>query len=301
MVISTMALFSLYYQTMCTISLLHFFHGRENTLTSIIKLSHKCGIILSSDSDGTVSDTAYANTFMRREIKYLLTEEAEQELLRRIRGVMTEDVFSRQTNGSLYCDSPDGILIRTSLLKPEYKQKVRLRTYNTPDDDSVAFLEIKKKYDGVVYKRRVQTTYRAAMDYLVNGIYPECTCYNDIQVMQEIDWLVKRFRLAPATAVFYDRTAFHGNKDTELRLTLDRNIRYRTDELDLRSGTCGIRLRSQPHSIMEVKSATAFPIWLTHLLEELSLFPGSFSKYGEAYRETISNAHNIQPRSEKYV
>lgn len=240
-----------------------------------------------------MSATAYANTFMRREIKYLLTAETEEEFLKRISGVMTEDVFSRQTNGSLYCDSPDHILIRTSLQKPEYKQKVRLRTYNTPDSGSIAFLEIKKKYDGVVYKRRVQTTCGAAMDYLDKGVYPECRGYNDIQVMQEIDWLVKRFRLAPSMAVFYDRTAFHGNDDPELRLTLDRNIRYRTDELDMRSGTCGILLKSQPHCIMEVKSATAFPMWLTHILEELSLFPGSFSKYGEAYCEAITNSQPI--------
>ena len=154
----------------------------------------------------------------------------------------------------------------------------------------------------MVYKRRVQTTYGAAMDYLVRGIYPECTGYNDNQVMQEIDWLVKRFRLAPRTAIFYDRTAFHGNDDEELRLTLDRNIRYRTDELDMRCGTSGILLKSQPHCIMEVKSATAFPMWFTRLLEELGLFPGSFSKYGAVYRESISAAHNnIQPRSEKYV
>ena len=249
-----------------------------------------------------MSKTAYANTFMRSEVKYLLTAEIEEELLRRIRGSMTEDLYSRQTNGSLYCDSPDDILIRTSLQKPVYKQKVRLRTYNTPGDYSVAFLEIKKKYDGVVYKRRVQTTYGAAMDYLVRGIYPECTGYNDNQVMQEIDWLVKRFRLAPSTAIFYDRTAFHGNDDPELRLTLDRNIRYRTDELDMRCGTSGILLKSQPHCIMEVKSATAFPMWFTRLLEELGLFPGSFSKYGAVYRESISAAHNnIRPRSEKYV
>lgn len=231
---------------------------------------------------------AYANTFMRREIKYLLTAELEAALLDRISGLMTEDHFSQQTNGSLYCDSPDDVLIRTSLEKPVYKQKLRLRTYGIPEDDSIAFLEIKKKFQGVVYKRRAQTTYREAIEYLNGGALPECTGYNDTQVIQEIDWLVKRFQLMPKTAIFYDRRAYHANDDPELRLTLDRNIRYRRDELDLRSGTNGILLKNQPNCIVEIKSVGAIPLWLAHILTELSLFPGSFSKYGTAYRECLA-------------
>lgn len=234
-----------------------------------------------------MSETAYANTFMRREIKYLLTAELESALLDRISSFMTEDRFSQQTNGSLYCDSPDDALIRASIEKPVYKQKLRLRTYGIPEDNSIAFLEIKKKYRGVVYKRRAQTTYGEAMEYLNGGACPECTGYNDTQVIQEIDWLVKRFQLMPKTAIFYDRRAFHANDDPELRLTIDRNIRYRCDELDLRSGTGGILLKGQPHCIVEIKSAGAVPLWLAHILTELSLFPGSFSKYGTAYRERI--------------
>lgn len=235
-----------------------------------------------------VSKTAYANTFMRREIKYLLSEELEAAVLRIIAEHMEEDVFSQQTNGSLYCDSPDGMLIRTSLAKPAYKQKVRLRTYNTPTDSSVAFLEIKKKYDGVVYKRRIKTTYAKASQYLTKGVVPEFTTFNDRQVIQEIDWLMKSYDLSPAVAIFYDRRAYHGKDDPELRLTLDNNIRYRTDELDMRRGTHGKRLDCQPYSVMEIKSATAFPAWLVHMLSELSLVPGSYSKYGEAYLEGLS-------------
>ncbi len=225
---------------------------------------------------------------MRREIKYLLTAELEAAILERISSFMTEDVYSRQTNGSLYCDSKDDILIRTSLEKPVYKQKLRVRTYNTPTDDSVAFIEIKKKFEGIVYKRRVKTTYAKAMDYLSNGVYPECKNYNNTQVMQEIEWLVKRTQLVPRTAIFYDRMAFHANDDPELRLTLDSNIRYRYDDLDIRSGTYGTPLAGQPHCIMEIKSATSIPLWLAQILTELLLFPGSFSKYGQAYRERLS-------------
>ena len=107
-----------------------------------------------------VSGMAYANTFQRMEIKYLLTSQQTEAVLQKITGFMIEDEYSRQTICSLYCDSPDDILARISLDKPIYKEKLRLRAYGTPTDSSPVFLEIKKKYDGVVYKRRVSRTLR---------------------------------------------------------------------------------------------------------------------------------------------
>lgn len=232
--------------------------------------------------------TAYANTFMRHEVKYLLTENQENEILRRIADHMTGDSFTNQTISSLYCDSADDILIRTSLDKPVYKEKLRLRGYGTPDNDSVVFLEIKKKFDGIVYKRRAKMTCKQAFDYLQNGTSPPCENYNDRQVMQEIDWIVKRDGLKPKAAVFYDRRAFFGNDNHELRLTLDSNVRYRLDDIDLRNGTYGTPLKDQPFCVMEIKSAASVPLWLAGILTELELYPGSFSKYGSVYREKLS-------------
>lgn len=238
-----------------------------------------------------MTDMAYANTFVRHEVKYLLTQQQEHDILRRISEYMTEDRYSGQTISSLYCDSDDDVLIRTSLDKPVYKEKLRLRAYGTPTDDSKVFLEIKKKFKGVVYKRRAEMTCAQAYDYLVTGRQPPCESYNDRQVMQEIEWLVKRDGLKPKAAVFYYRRAFFGSDDHELRLTLDKNVRYRLDDTDLRSGTDGIQLGHQPFCVMEIKSAAAVPLWLAGILSELEIHPGSFSKYGSVYREKLTERH----------
>ncbi len=228
---------------------------------------------------------AYANTFMRREIKYLLSERQTDEVLRRISSMMTEDCYSDQTICSLYCDSADHILARLSMDKPVYKEKLRLRAYGTPEDSSDVFLEIKKKFQSVVYKRRAEVSFAEAMALLCNGFQPEC---GQRQVLAEICHMIKRDSLAPAAAVFYDRSAFRGIDDPELRLTLDGNIRFRTDDLDLRSGTYGEPLPGQPFRIMEIKSASAIPLWLTAVLSELEIYPGSFSKYGSVYRQLLA-------------
>ncbi|MBP0983994.1 MAG: polyphosphate polymerase domain-containing protein [Oscillospiraceae bacterium] len=238
-----------------------------------------------------VTVTAYANTFMRREIKYLLDEQMKLDILERISPYMTEDRYSNQTISSLYCDSDEDILIRTSLDKPVYKEKLRLRAYGRPEDDSRAFLEIKKKFDGIVYKRRAKMTYSQAWNYLVNGTLPDFPGYNEKQVMSEISYMIQRNKLKPKAAIFYDRRSFFGNENHELRLTLDGNVRYRLSELDLRNGTDGIQLDRQPFCVMEIKSADAVPLWLAGILSELEIYPGSFSKYGSVYREKLMTTH----------
>lgn len=235
---------------------------------------------------------AYANTFQRMEIKYLLTSRQTDEILRRTAASMTEDEYSGQTICSLYCDSPDDILARISLDKPVYKEKLRLRAYGTPADDSTVFLEIKKKYDGVVYKRRASMTYSQAVRFLTEGIPPEPDGFSDKQVSAEIMHMIRRDGLIPRAAVFYDRMAFRGTVDPELRLTLDGNIRFRLSDLDLRNGTHGEQLPGQPFRIMEIKSASSIPLWLAHTLSELEIYPGSFSKYGAVYKQRLNDLCN---------
>lgn len=236
-----------------------------------------------------VSGMAYANTFQRMEIKYLLTSQQTEAVLQKISGFMIEDEYSRQTICSLYCDSPDDILARISLDKPVYKEKLRLRAYGTPTDSSPVFLEIKKKYDGVVYKRRVSTDFAQAMRFLTEGIPPESGDYVARQVTAEMTHMIRRDGLIPRAAVFYDRRAFHGADDPELRLTLDGNIRYRLGDLDLRHGTDGDTITGQPFRIMEIKSASSIPLWLAGTLSELGIRPGSFSKYGSVYKQRFQD------------
>lgn len=228
---------------------------------------------------------AYGNTFRRREVKYILDANKYSEVRNAISGHMTEEIYGKYTICNIYCDSPDSELIRESLEKPVYKEKLRLRTYGTASDGGDSFLEIKKKYNGVVYKRRVQLPYLEALRYIRDGVPPE----QRSQVINEVDYMIKRHSLAPKLIICYDRRAFFGNDNREFRLTFDSGIRSRTEDLDLRSGDYGETLAEQPFRLMELKVTGAMPMWMTEILSSLELYPVSFSKYGSIYAAGIKN------------
>ena len=220
--------------------------------------------------------------FERTEKKYILTISQRRALLEKIMEYIKPDEYGESTVCSLYFDTDDSHLIRKSMEKPIYKEKLRLRSYSTPKADSNVFLKLKKKYKGVVYKRRQTLKYTQAMDYINKGLMP-----NDSQIMREIDWAMKYYEgIAPKMFIAYDRTAFYSKTDHELRITFDRNVRFRTDNLDLAKGHYGERILDPNLCIMEIKALSAMPLWLTQALNELKIFPGSFSKYGTAYALT---------------
>lgn len=223
---------------------------------------------------------AYANTFKRREMKFLLNREQYEEIVKRLAPYMTEDDFGQHTILNIYMDNCNDDLIRSSLGKPVYKEKLRLRAYNKAEDDSEAFLEIKKKLNGITYKRRYELTYGKLFDYITYGSAPD----ERGQVFEEIDYMIRRLSLVPRIVICYDRTAYYGRDDSEFRLTFDDNVRYRCDELDLRLGDHGKKLIVEPYKVMEVKSAGAIPFWLARTLSELKVYVGSFSKYGTIYQ-----------------
>ena len=220
--------------------------------------------------------------FERTEKKYILTLSQRRRLLEVISRYIKPDEYGESTVCSLYFDTDDSRLIRHSMEKSVYKEKLRLRSYSTPKRDSNVFLELKKKYNGVVYKRRQTLKYTQAMDYIREGIMP-----NDSQIMREIDWAMQYYPgIAPEMFIAYDRTAFYSKTDHELRITFDRNVRFRTDNLDLAKGHYGERILDANLCIMEIKALSAMPLWLTQALSDLKIFPGSFSKYGTAYEIT---------------
>lgn len=217
--------------------------------------------------------------FERTEKKYIITVKQRRQLLEKIREYIKADEYGESTVCSLYFDTDDYRLIRNSIEKPIYKEKLRLRSYFTPKQTSNVFLELKKKYNGVVYKRRQTLEYSTAMDYVNDGIMP-----NDSQIMREIDWAMHFYNgLKPRMFIAYDRTAFYSKTDFNLRITFDKNVRFRTDNLELSKGSFGERILSPDMCIMEIKALKAMPMWLTNALNELKIFPGSFSKYGTAY------------------
>lgn len=237
---------------------------------------------------------AYGNTFKRSELKFVLSEEQYRAVRRAIEPYMTADKYGRHSICNIYCDTDNSDLIRISLDKPVYKEKLRLRTYGAANDDSPSFLEIKKKYDGVVYKRRVSLPYKSAFDYINGGAFPDgdSLSFRDRQQLSEIDYMIKRLSLKPKIVICYDRRAFFGNDDRELRVTFDGCIRWRTDDIDLRKGDGGTPLINQPFCVMEIKIAAAMPLWLTKILSELKIYHSSFSKYGSIYRNSLLHSDN---------
>lgn len=223
-----------------------------------------------------------ANIFQRVEKKYLLTKEQQAALMARIGGYLAPDPFPHATICSLYLDTPDHRIIRHSREAVDYKEKLRLRSYGTPDDEATVFLELKKKFGGVVYKRREAMPLREVLQYLSGGPAPK-----DTQIMRELDYAMQFYHQpAPAMFIAYERDAWFVRDDEQIRITFDSNARYRAAGLDLRAGSGGTALLPQDTVILEVKTIGAMPLWLADALCDCHILPGSFSKYGAAYERT---------------
>ena len=222
-------------------------------------------------------------TFARVEKKYFLTPAQKQQLLSLLDKYTEEDAFPRSTVYSLYYDTPTFELIRHSAGRPVYKEKLRLRSYGVPGEESPVFLEVKKKCQGVVYKRRIRLPLVEARGYLQQGVPPE----NEGQIFREIDWFVRhRPQLRPVALIACDRLALAGCENPNLRITFDEHIRWREEALDLAEDApmtplCPGRI------LMEIKIPGAAPLWLCRLLSQMQLYPVTFSKYGTCYRDTL--------------
>lgn len=203
-----------------------------------------------------------------------------ETVLRLLDGRMRPDEYGRSLVCSLYYDTPDFRLIRTSMQKPRYKEKLRLRTYGVPTADTLAFAEIKKKYKGIVYKRRVMLPYSDAMSWLSG----ERGAPDGGQISREIDYMKGYYApISPACVLCYDRVAYYSDQDEGLRVTFDENIRYRFTDLDLTLGDSGEYLTHEGQYMMEIKIPGGMPLWLARGLSEARIFPTSYSKYANAY------------------
>lgn len=224
------------------------------------------------------------NVFERIEKKYRLNQEQYDLFLESAAENIHMDEYGLHTIRNIYYDTPDYELIRRSIDKPKYKEKFRLRGYGDIQEDSPVFLEIKKKYCGVVYKRRTQLALMKARTYLESGIVGE----KKSQIMKEIDYFIRFYHPRPRVYLAYDREAFVGNEDEDLRITVDRNIRSRGHRLELTyDGEC--RMLNPGEYLMEVKVKEAYPLWLADLLGKLGIYPTSFSKYGAVYAQAMQD------------
>lgn len=243
---------------------------------------------------------AFQTIFKRYEKKYIVSDAKRAAFLSAISDKVLPDEYGESTICNIYFDTPDYRIIRASIEKPIYKEKLRLRTYGVPSDDTRAFIEIKKKYEGVVYKRRIGMSYREAVDYLINGKAPAIKDKNE-QIFNEIDYFVHFYEgLRPAAKMSYDRAAYYCKDDSELRFTFDSEISFKKDEFDLKNGEKGKRIIADGMNVLEIKCVGSMPVWLTSVLDELEIYPTSFSKYGIAYTKYISFKPETYKSAEEY-
>ena len=231
----------------------------------------------------------YIETFARMEKKYSMSAEQFGELIGCIGGRIRPDLYFDSEVNSLYFDTPDRRLIRHSMEKPVYKEKLRLRTYGSSvSENTTAFAEIKKKYDGCVYKRRVDGTYSELLGWLSGT----ARCPGDSQIHREIDYFVRRYEdLKPAMRIAYRRLAYVLKEDPAVRITFDREVLWRDSDLNTQADATGRVLLSEDTVLMEIKVLRkAIPLWLIQTMDELGIRPSSLSKYGAAYMISTSAA-----------
>lgn len=224
---------------------------------------------------------AYQATFKRYEIKYLLTQQQKRAILQAMQPYMKLDGYGRTVIRNIYFDTDSFRLIRRSLEKPAYKEKLRVRSYQTAAADDPVFIELKKKYKSVVYKRRLTLSEAQAM----NAFRYDLPLPVRSQIAEEIEYFRSFYAgLRPTVFLSYEREACYALDGGDFRVTFDENILYREYDLSLGREAYGTPLLEAGQTLMEIKTAGGLPLWLSHELCRLRVFQTSFSKYGQAYQ-----------------
>ena len=230
----------------------------------------------------------YQTVFKRYELKYLLTQAQKALLLQEMQPYMQLDQYGKTTIRNIYFDTDDYRLIRHSLEKPAYKEKLRIRSYGKTKDADPVFVELKKKYDDVVYKRRVVMPQHQAMEWLCDSAaHPERS-----QIADEIDYFCCFYQnLRPTVFLSYDREAYYTVNGDDFRVTFDENILSRQEDISLSADIWGQPLLPEGRVLLELKTPGGIPLWMSRFLSRQKIFKTSFSKYGTAYRNQIFTAN----------
>ncbi len=235
---------------------------------------------------------AYQSTFQRYELKYLLSKEQKQEILKAMSPYMKLDAYGRTTIRNIYYDTDNFRLIRRSLEKPAYKEKLRIRSYQQVTSEDPVFIELKKKYNSIVYKRRLTLPNDETMECFQTGTELPV----DSQIGKEIEYFRGFYKgLKPAVFLTYEREAFFHVDGGDFRVTFDENILYRTRDISLKSEVYGTPIIGSDQSLMEIKTPGGLPLWMTHTLTDLHVTKTSFSKYGAAYQQMAAVGNEAVP------
>lgn len=225
--------------------------------------------------------------FKRYELKYLITEEQKKFIVEAMEPYMEADAHGRSTISNVYYDTPDFLLARRSIEKPVFKEKLRMRSYGTANADSKIFVELKRKSESVVYKRRISMREPEAKRWMERGVRAVDSeeAQKQGQMIRELEYFRQMYKgLGPAVYLSYEREAFYSKEDSGFRVTFDENILWRDYDLSLCKGPGGEAILPPGTVLMEIKTGTAIPLWMTALLTENHIYKTSFSKYGRAYQ-----------------
>ncbi|MDY6430497.1 MAG: polyphosphate polymerase domain-containing protein [Bacilli bacterium] len=199
----------------------------------------------------------------RYELKYCLNKEQVQYFLNEVSSYLKLDKYGLTSISSIYFDTPNYFLIRKSIEKPFFKEKIRLRSYGLAKIDSPVFLEIKRKNDKIVYKRRIMTSEEKAYSFLDSGVN-----FDQSQISRELEGFREKYgELEPKILIIYDRMAFY-QENSDIRVTLDMNPRYRVNDLNLHSSFDGNPLLEEGEAILEIKVKHSIPLWLVEILNK---------------------------------
>ena len=229
--------------------------------------------------------------FNRVEKKYLITTAKKKRLLKVIKNHMEKDKYFQSEVSNLYFDNDNYDLIIQSIERPEFKEKLRARSYEGYDR---VFLEIKTKLkgkdDNVGYKRRVMITHKdfdeliSKKTNLVDLASRSIETANDLQIAKEVDYLIGHFDLKPKILLTYNRESYKSEND--LRITFDEKLKYRYKNLNLNKAKRDrIYFKDKHNIIMEIKASNGIPSWLCEIMSEENIYPQQFSKIGKVYEK----------------
>lgn len=236
--------------------------------------------------------------FRRYEKKFIISQEQYEAILVNISKYMDCDKYCKDGNNysifNIYYDTDNNDVISHSISKPYYKEKLRLRSYKAEcSENDKVFLEIKKKINGIVNKRRVVLTLKEAKRFIENGIRPVCLDFESKQVIHEIEYYLKNHKVKPKVYISYSRKAYFAKENKDFRLTFDSKIITRRDKVSFEYGSYGDDILGERKYLMEVKILGAMPLWFTKILSKLNIYPDHFSKYGNEYMNYIKKQKSV--------
>ncbi len=238
------------------------------------------------------------NTFQRREKKIIMDSSLLPDILQTVSEFMNPDSYN--LNGipydicNIYFDNGNRDVTRHSVSKPFFKEKLRLRCYGIPTEDSKVFFELKKKTAKIGTKRRAVLSLNDYYRFLSEGYVDPSSQYINKRVLAEIANFIDTYSAEPSVYLSYKRIAFFGKEDPNLRLTFDTEIRTRNYDLRPELGIYGELLLPKDKTIAEIKFSGAAPMWFAALMSKHGLEFSPYSKIGKEYELKILNKNNSE-------